>query len=78
VEARDRRFRAEPSAVRLESLTYAGCPDAIAAGWGLRWLIEEKLGKPVRLVAGGEGDAEALRESAEVYDPGSGTFSPAW
>ncbi|HOB74152.1 MAG TPA: DHH family phosphoesterase [Phycisphaerae bacterium] len=28
-------------------------PDAIAAGWGLYVLIKERLGKPVRLVAGG-------------------------
>lgn len=28
-------------------------PDAIAAGWGLYVLIRERLGKPVRLVAGG-------------------------
>jgi nanoRNase/pAp phosphatase (c-di-AMP/oligoRNAs hydrolase) len=28
-------------------------PDAIASGWALRWLITEKLGKPVRLIGGG-------------------------
>lgn len=30
------------------------------------------------LVAGGEGNAQVLRESAELYDPAKGTFSPAW
>jgi nanoRNase/pAp phosphatase (c-di-AMP/oligoRNAs hydrolase) len=28
-------------------------PDAIASGWGLSWLIREKLGRPTRLVGGG-------------------------
>lgn len=28
-------------------------PDAIAAGWAVHLLVQEKLGKPVRLVAGG-------------------------
>ena len=28
-------------------------PDAIASGWGLCWLIREKLGKPTRLIGGG-------------------------
>ena len=27
-------------------------PDAIASGWGLCWLIREKLGKPTRLIGG--------------------------
>jgi len=29
-------------------------PDAIAAGWAIQWLISEKLGKPARLIGGGE------------------------
>jgi len=28
-------------------------PDAIASGWGVCWLIQEKLGKPARLIGGG-------------------------
>ena len=28
-------------------------PDAIASGWGVQVLVEEKLGIPVRLVGGG-------------------------
>ncbi len=28
-------------------------PDAIASGWGLCWMIGEKLGKPARLIGGG-------------------------
>ena len=29
-------------------------PDAIAAGWAIVWLVQEKLGKKARLVGGGE------------------------
>lgn len=28
-------------------------PDGIAAGWALAWLIDQKLGKPARLIGGG-------------------------
>jgi nanoRNase/pAp phosphatase (c-di-AMP/oligoRNAs hydrolase) len=44
-------------------------PDAIAAGWGLQVLIEEKLQRPVRLVGGGAIVRAENRHMVELLKP---------
>lgn len=44
-------------------------PDAIATGWGVQVLIEEKLNKPVRLVGGGAIVRAENRHMVELLQP---------
>jgi nanoRNase/pAp phosphatase (c-di-AMP/oligoRNAs hydrolase) len=44
-------------------------PDAIASGWGLGWMIREKLGRIPRLVAGGGIVRAENRQMVELLDP---------
>ena len=44
-------------------------PDAIAAGWGLKVLIDEKLHRPVRLVGGGAIVRAENRHMVELLKP---------
>jgi nanoRNase/pAp phosphatase (c-di-AMP/oligoRNAs hydrolase) len=44
-------------------------PDAIAAGWAIDWLVSEKLGKPVRLVGGGDIIRAENRHMVKLLDP---------
>lgn len=44
-------------------------PDAIAAGWGLAWLVRNKLGKPCRLVGGGGIVRAENRQMVRLLEP---------
>ena len=44
-------------------------PDAIAAGWAIVWLVEEKLGKKARLVGGGEIIRAENRHMVKLLQP---------
>jgi len=44
-------------------------PDAIAAGWAVVWLVQEKLGKPVRLIGGGEIVRAENRHMVKLLNP---------
>ena len=44
-------------------------PDAIASGWGVAVLIEEKLGKPVRVIGGGAIVRAENRHMVELLQP---------
>ncbi len=44
-------------------------PDAIASGWGLRWMIGEKLAKPVRLIGGGAIIRAENRHMVKLLNP---------
>ncbi len=44
-------------------------PDAIASGWGIHVLVEEKLGCPVRLVGGGAIVRAENRHLVEILNP---------
>ena len=44
-------------------------PDALAAGWGVGLLIREKLGRPARLVGGGEIMRAENRHMVRLLEP---------
>jgi nanoRNase/pAp phosphatase (c-di-AMP/oligoRNAs hydrolase) len=44
-------------------------PDAIATGWAVQWLVVEKLGKPARLIGGGEIVRAENRHMVKLLQP---------
>jgi nanoRNase/pAp phosphatase (c-di-AMP/oligoRNAs hydrolase) len=44
-------------------------PDAIASGWGLRWMIGEKLARPARLIGGGAIVRAENRHMVKLLNP---------
>lgn len=44
-------------------------PDAIASGWALVWLVREKLGKPTRLIGGGDIVRAENRHMLRLLEP---------
>jgi len=44
-------------------------PDAVASGWAVSWMIREKLGKPVRLIGGGDILRAENRHMIKLLEP---------